>query len=152
MREIEVVGQQIALGIRRTILGEIAVPRSLLGMLTDGRPHSKANRAGTRGFRAPEVLLKCNSQSGGSLSCALLLILTDAVSQLLISGPLAPSYSSFLLENSHCFIVQAIRKPWSKSRSFSERRQWKERVSYIVGSGIFLYELSLIIIRSCHHY
>ncbi|KAF8592197.1 kinase-like protein [Ramaria rubella] len=30
----------------------------------DIRPHSKANRAGTRGFRAPEVLLKCNSQSG----------------------------------------------------------------------------------------
>ncbi|KAL4251096.1 hypothetical protein ABKN59_005629 [Abortiporus biennis] len=30
----------------------------------DSRPHSKANRAGTRGFRAPEVLLKCGSQSG----------------------------------------------------------------------------------------
>ncbi|KAF8524587.1 kinase-like domain-containing protein, partial [Hysterangium stoloniferum] len=30
----------------------------------DTRPHSKANRAGTRGFRAPEVLLKCASQSG----------------------------------------------------------------------------------------
>ncbi|KAF8270944.1 kinase-like protein [Lactarius quietus] len=30
----------------------------------DTRPHSKANRAGTRGFRAPEVLLKCNEQSG----------------------------------------------------------------------------------------
>ncbi|KAF8490281.1 kinase-like domain-containing protein [Gautieria morchelliformis] len=30
----------------------------------DTRPQSKANRAGTRGFRAPEVLLKCNSQSG----------------------------------------------------------------------------------------
>ena len=29
------------------------------------RPHSKANRAGTRGFRAPEVLLKCGSQTGG---------------------------------------------------------------------------------------
>ncbi|KAI0941255.1 hypothetical protein AcV7_002873 [Taiwanofungus camphoratus] len=30
----------------------------------DNRPHSKANRAGTRGFRAPEVLLKCGEQSG----------------------------------------------------------------------------------------
>jgi len=30
----------------------------------DLRPISKANRAGTRGFRAPEVLLKCNDQSG----------------------------------------------------------------------------------------
>ena len=29
------------------------------------RPHSKANRAGTRGFRAPEVLLKCGEQTGG---------------------------------------------------------------------------------------
>ncbi|KAJ3912242.1 kinase-like protein [Lentinula edodes] len=30
----------------------------------DPRPHSKANRAGTRGFRAPEVLLKCGDQTG----------------------------------------------------------------------------------------
>ncbi|KAI0320223.1 kinase-like domain-containing protein [Amylostereum chailletii] len=30
----------------------------------DIRPHSKANRAGTRGFRAPEVLLKCGEQTG----------------------------------------------------------------------------------------
>ncbi|KAI9508140.1 kinase-like protein [Russula earlei] len=30
----------------------------------DTRPQSKANRAGTRGFRAPEVLLKCNEQTG----------------------------------------------------------------------------------------
>ncbi|PSR80981.1 hypothetical protein PHLCEN_2v6571 [Hermanssonia centrifuga] len=30
----------------------------------DTRPPSKANRAGTRGFRAPEVLLKCGEQSG----------------------------------------------------------------------------------------
>ncbi|EGO02281.1 hypothetical protein SERLA73DRAFT_48293, partial [Serpula lacrymans var. lacrymans S7.3] len=30
----------------------------------DTRAHSKANRAGTRGFRAPEVLLKCSQQSG----------------------------------------------------------------------------------------
>ncbi|KAJ7783614.1 kinase-like protein [Mycena maculata] len=28
------------------------------------RPVSKANRAGTRGFRAPEVLLKCSEQTG----------------------------------------------------------------------------------------
>lgn len=31
----------------------------------DRRPVSKANRAGTRGFRAPEVLLKCQAQTGG---------------------------------------------------------------------------------------
>ncbi|RDB20032.1 Cell cycle serine/threonine-protein kinase hsk1 [Hypsizygus marmoreus] len=30
----------------------------------DNRPVSKANRAGTRGFRAPEVLLKCGDQTG----------------------------------------------------------------------------------------
>ncbi|KAJ7654984.1 kinase-like protein [Mycena polygramma] len=30
----------------------------------DKRPISKANRAGTRGFRAPEVLLKCSEQTG----------------------------------------------------------------------------------------
>ncbi|PCH40791.1 kinase-like protein [Wolfiporia cocos MD-104 SS10] len=30
----------------------------------DNRPVSKANRAGTRGFRAPEVLLKCGEQTG----------------------------------------------------------------------------------------
>ncbi|KAI0787241.1 kinase-like domain-containing protein, partial [Irpex lacteus] len=30
----------------------------------DKRPPSKANRAGTRGFRAPEVLLKCGLQTG----------------------------------------------------------------------------------------
>ena len=31
----------------------------------DQRPPSKANRAGTRGFRAPEVLFKCSLQTGG---------------------------------------------------------------------------------------
>ncbi|KAF8076815.1 kinase-like protein [Lyophyllum atratum] len=30
----------------------------------DTRPVTKANRAGTRGFRAPEVLLKCGDQTG----------------------------------------------------------------------------------------
>ena len=29
----------------------------------DSRPSRRANRAGTRGFRAPEVLLKCTSQT-----------------------------------------------------------------------------------------
>lgn len=29
----------------------------------DNRPSQRANRAGTRGFRAPEVLLKCTSQT-----------------------------------------------------------------------------------------
>ena len=29
----------------------------------DNRPPRRANRAGTRGFRAPEVLFKCTSQS-----------------------------------------------------------------------------------------
>ncbi|KAG6868010.1 hypothetical protein C0993_008444 [Termitomyces sp. T159_Od127] len=32
--------------------------------LQDTRPANKANRAGTRGFRAPEVLLKCLQQTG----------------------------------------------------------------------------------------
>jgi hypothetical protein len=38
---------------------------------------SKANRAGTRGFRAPEVLLKCGSQTGGALSPRFLVIATS---------------------------------------------------------------------------
>jgi hypothetical protein len=38
---------------------------------------SKANRAGTRGFRAPEVLLKCGAQTGGALSPWLLVIATS---------------------------------------------------------------------------
>ncbi|KAL0576963.1 Cell division control protein 7 [Marasmius crinis-equi] len=40
-------------------------PSERVGYLEkDPRPISKANRAGTRGFRAPEVLLKCGDQSG----------------------------------------------------------------------------------------
>ncbi|KAI0045114.1 kinase-like protein [Auriscalpium vulgare] len=46
----------------------------------DVRPQSKANRAGTRGFRAPEVLLKCNDQTGAidvwSVGMILLFFLT----------------------------------------------------------------------------
>ncbi|KAG9095145.1 hypothetical protein FRC06_010088 [Ceratobasidium sp. 370] len=39
---------------------------SNVGFKTDDlRPRVKANRAGTRGFRAPEVLLKCESQTVG---------------------------------------------------------------------------------------
>ncbi|KZV75380.1 kinase-like protein [Peniophora sp. CONT] len=34
------------------------------GLTPVRRPHSRANRAGTRGFRAPEVLLKCGDQTG----------------------------------------------------------------------------------------
>lgn len=41
----------------------------------DRRPLSKANRAGTRGFRAPEVLLKCGSQTGGKINLLYLLYL-----------------------------------------------------------------------------
>lgn len=32
----------------------------------DKRPPARANRAGTRGFRAPEVLLKCPDQTFGT--------------------------------------------------------------------------------------
>ncbi|TRM60110.1 kinase-like domain-containing protein [Schizophyllum amplum] len=46
----------------------------------DTRPPSKANRAGTRGFRAPEVLLKCGDQTGAidvwSVGTILLFFLT----------------------------------------------------------------------------
>ena len=38
------------------------------------RPHTKANRAGTRGFRAPEVLLKCGDQSGGKYEVTLFIV------------------------------------------------------------------------------
>ncbi|KAF9266134.1 kinase-like protein [Marasmius fiardii PR-910] len=42
-----------------------ALPSEKVGYLEkDPRPVSKANRAGTRGFRAPEVLLKCGDQTG----------------------------------------------------------------------------------------
>ncbi|KAF5387874.1 hypothetical protein D9615_000835 [Tricholomella constricta] len=41
------------------------LPSERVGYLEkDTRPVTKANRAGTRGFRAPEVLLKCGEQSG----------------------------------------------------------------------------------------
>lgn len=43
------------------------------------RPISKANRAGTRGFRAPEVLFKCNEQTGGTLPKLELLLLFNCV-------------------------------------------------------------------------
>ena len=33
----------------------------------DPRPSRRANRAGTRGFRAPEVLLKCTDQTTSKL-------------------------------------------------------------------------------------
>lgn len=46
----------------------------------DPRPNAKANRAGTRGFRAPEVLLKCPDQTGAldiwSVGVTLLCFLT----------------------------------------------------------------------------
>ncbi|KAI9622904.1 hypothetical protein H4Q26_014843 [Puccinia striiformis f. sp. tritici PST-130] len=46
----------------------------------DGRPSAKANRAGTRGFRAPEVLFKCPDQTGAidiwSVGVTLLCFLT----------------------------------------------------------------------------
>ncbi|EON63909.1 CDC7 protein kinase [Coniosporium apollinis CBS 100218] len=38
-------------------------PPSFPNPKTDQRPSRRANRAGTRGFRAPEVLLKCTSQT-----------------------------------------------------------------------------------------
>ncbi|KAF7339608.1 Kinase-like protein [Mycena sanguinolenta] len=41
------------------------MPSDKVGYLAnDNRPPSKANRAGTRGFRAPEVLFKCSEQTG----------------------------------------------------------------------------------------
>ncbi|QRV87926.1 cell division control protein 7 [Ceratobasidium sp. AG-Ba] len=48
------------LGVRKRADG----PSSNIGYKTDDlRPRVKANRAGTRGFRAPEVLFKCESQT-----------------------------------------------------------------------------------------
>ncbi|KAJ7275203.1 kinase-like domain-containing protein [Mycena haematopus] len=42
-----------------------SMPSDKVGYLAnDNRPPSKANRAGTRGFRAPEVLFKCSEQTG----------------------------------------------------------------------------------------
>ncbi|KAL2315020.1 Cell cycle serine/threonine-protein kinase hsk1 [Schizosaccharomyces pombe] len=41
----------------------IAQETSLGYIKNDTRPSKRANRAGTRGFRAPEVLFKCSSQS-----------------------------------------------------------------------------------------
>jgi serine/threonine protein kinase len=37
----------------------------------DPRPSRRANRAGTRGFRAPEVLLKCTNQTSSKLPLSL---------------------------------------------------------------------------------
>ncbi|KZV87367.1 kinase-like protein [Exidia glandulosa HHB12029] len=50
---------------RREARARKALPSDKVGYPADDhRPVSKANRAGTRGFRAPEVLLKCDDQSG----------------------------------------------------------------------------------------
>ena len=58
------------------IVGEFVLWfRKKLFFFLQCRVVSKANRAGTRGFRAPEVLLKCGAQTGGTLfptSCSLL--------------------------------------------------------------------------------
>lgn len=50
---------------QRTTHGENHSLRSACVADHHSRPQSKANRAGTRGFRAPEVLFKCGQQSGG---------------------------------------------------------------------------------------
>lgn len=43
---------------------KLSLPEGRVGFLAqDNRPSIKANRAGTRGFRAPEVLLKCPDQT-----------------------------------------------------------------------------------------
>lgn len=42
-------------------------------------PVSKANRAGTRGFRAPEVLFKCSEQTGGTSISLMFMVTTDLV-------------------------------------------------------------------------
>ncbi|KAK7029416.1 Cell division control protein 7 [Paramarasmius palmivorus] len=53
------------------------LPSEKVGYLEkDSRPQAKANRAGTRGFRAPEVLLKCGDQTGAidMWSCGMILL------------------------------------------------------------------------------
>lgn len=51
----------------RPSIGAInAAPKERVSYLKDDRrPSVRANRAGTRGFRAPEVLLKCPDQTVG---------------------------------------------------------------------------------------
>ncbi|KAF7339783.1 Kinase-like protein [Mycena venus] len=50
---------------QKTARAQSAMPSDKVGYLAnDNRPVSKANRAGTRGFRAPEVLFKCSEQTG----------------------------------------------------------------------------------------
>ncbi|KAJ3719257.1 kinase-like domain-containing protein [Lentinula raphanica] len=51
--------------MNREAKAKSAKPSEEVGYLEkDTRPFSKANRAGTRGFRPPEVLLKCGDQTG----------------------------------------------------------------------------------------
>ncbi|KIM36088.1 hypothetical protein M413DRAFT_427965 [Hebeloma cylindrosporum] len=50
---------------QRLARNKSGLPSEKVGYLEqDRRPVNKANRAGTRGFRAPEVLLKCTAQTG----------------------------------------------------------------------------------------
>lgn len=63
------LGQVIALDGLLKIPGELDSQYIAQAATTEGysrrRHHIKANRAGTRGFRAPEVLFKCEDQNGG---------------------------------------------------------------------------------------
>lgn len=64
---------------RRDARARKAMPAERVGYPADDhRPVSKANRAGTRGFRAPEVLLKCDNQSGGQYIPSTPAVRTDA--------------------------------------------------------------------------
>lgn len=60
-------GQKHVLAMRKAVKMSIArseqMPENVGWPTDDVRPGLKANRAGTRGFRAPEVLFKCNAQT-----------------------------------------------------------------------------------------
>ncbi|KAG6854437.1 hypothetical protein C0991_006515 [Blastosporella zonata] len=59
------IAQSVIKQAQQTAKDECKLPSEKVGYpAQDTRPTTKANRAGTRGFRAPEVLFKCNEQTG----------------------------------------------------------------------------------------
>jgi cell division control protein 7 len=66
LRSSEDIDVEYVKRMQREARARSALPSDRVGYPDrDPRPPSKANRAGTRGFRAPEVLLKCGLQTGG---------------------------------------------------------------------------------------
>ena len=88
----------------------------------DPRPPLKANRAGTRGFRAPEILFRVQHQTTGTIH---LLFRPGLTRQLWISGLAVWFCCVSWLHVSPSFTPQKTRKHWLKSRTSLVKKRWK---------------------------